>query len=72
MENKMLEGQLNLFKSLDFESKEEQKEFARRRLRAVTAYLEGQGVPPLFTAHALLELQKEINDRGLEDLKKRA
>ncbi len=48
----MLEGQLDLFKPMDFKSQDEKKEFARRRLRAVTQYLEGQGVPPLFTAHA--------------------
>ncbi len=57
---------------MDFKSQDEQKEFARRRLCAVTQYLEGQGVPPLFTAHALFELQQEVNDRGLEELKKRA
>ena len=68
----MLEGQLDLFKPMEFESKEDQKEFARRRLRAVTQYLAGQGVPPLFTAHALFELQQEVNDRGLEELKQRA
>ena len=68
----MLEEQLDLFKPLEFESKEEQKKFARRRLRAVASYLEGQGVPPLFTAHALFELYKEMNDFGLDDLKKRA
>lgn len=68
----MLEGQLDLFKPMDFKSQDEKKEFARRRLRAVTQYLEGQGVPALFTAHALFELQQEMNDQGLEELKQRA
>ena len=64
--------QLELFKAREFESAEEQKEFARRRLKAVTQYLEGQGIPSLFTAHALFELQEEINQKGIENLRKSA
>ena len=64
--------QLELFKEQEFVSAHEQKEFAQSRLKAVTQYLEGQGIPPLFTAHALFEIQNEMNDKGKEELKKRA
>ena len=68
----MLEGQLELFTAREFKDAQEQKEFARGKLKQVTKYLEGQGVPPLFAAHALFELQIEINNKGKEELRIKA
>ncbi len=56
----MLYGQMELFTEREFDSVQEQKEFARKKLKQVTQYLEGQGVPQLFTAHALFELQRGV------------